>query len=51
MDGQIRNFTDIKQDKFDEEGLITTTSKEQVSISKICNIYIVKKFSLLLDKS
>lgn len=30
MEGQTRNFTELKQDKFDDEGLTTTTSKDQV---------------------
>lgn len=31
MDAHNRNFSDLKKDKYDEEGLETVTSKEQVS--------------------
>lgn len=31
MNSQTRNFNDIKNDKFDEEGVSTLTSQEQVN--------------------
>jgi hypothetical protein len=33
--GTTRNFSEIKKDKFDEEGVSTTTSQEQVSRNNI----------------
>lgn len=32
MNPQTRNFSEIKSEKFDEEGLSTTTSQEQVIV-------------------
>jgi hypothetical protein len=53
MEQQTRNFSTLKSDKFDDEGLETVTSKEQVSELIICGfIYIldcIKK--IFLDQS
>lgn len=38
MDSKKRNFTEIKADKLDDEGVETTTSKEQVSVYPLLSL-------------
>lgn len=38
MEAQIRNFTELKSDKFDDEGLETDTSVEQVNLTTVYNV-------------
>lgn len=54
MEHQTRNFTALKIDKFDDEGVETLTSREQVSeIIICCFIYIltIASQNIFLDQS